>query len=209
MEGDSADDLQQSHDDGPFHGSLPADHPMLQQAQEKLKQQLLAIKQRLEEELQERKYAIKVPLATQTAIRHVEHKCSQMYMLTSTSTFLFTAHLHILQARSFCGMQPTDFAVQAAQEERLNLGVELYGFQQQLAQIQKIRQESESKAAQLAAEREEEEPALVGLRQQAAQNAQKLDAQKAEVRAHLKPLSIKCPLNGTVVPILSGPLPVL
>ena len=55
------EELQESPDDVPFHGSLPADHPMLQQAQEKLKEQLLATKQRLEEELQERKYAIKVP----------------------------------------------------------------------------------------------------------------------------------------------------
>ena len=56
------EELQESPDDAPFHGSLPADHPMLRQAQEKLKEQLLATKQRLEEELQERRYAIKVPL---------------------------------------------------------------------------------------------------------------------------------------------------
>ena len=58
----TVEELQESADDVPFHGSFPADHPMLQQAQEKLKEQLLATKQRLEEELQERKYAIKVPL---------------------------------------------------------------------------------------------------------------------------------------------------
>lgn len=59
--------LQQSHDDARFHGSLPADHPMLQQAQDKLKEQILATKKRLEEELQERKYAIKVRRHAQTA----------------------------------------------------------------------------------------------------------------------------------------------
>ena len=76
--------------------------------------------------------------------------------------------------------------LQAAQEKRLNLGVELYGFQQQLAQLQKTCQEAESKAAQLAAEREVEEPILVEMREQAAKNAKALMAQKAEVRVHLK-----------------------
>ena len=106
-------------------------------------------------------------------------------------------------------MQQGEFAVQAAQEERLNLGVELYGFQQQLAHIHKKRQDSECKAAQLANEREEEEPALVGLRQQAAQKAKKLQAQKAEVGIILKPPLIWCPLNGTGLPIMSEALPVL
>ena len=78
-------------------------------------------------------------------------------------------------------------AVQAAQEKRLNLGVELYGFQQQLAQLQKTCQETESKAAQLAAEREREEPVLVGLREQAAKNAKDLVARKAEVRRMTPP----------------------
>ncbi len=79
------------------------------------------------------------------------------------------------------------FAVQAAQAKRLNLGVELYGFQQQLAQLQKTCQETESKAAQLAAEREREEPILVGLREQAAKNDKDLAAQRAEVRVHQTP----------------------
>ena len=96
------EDLQQSHDEGPFHGSLPADHPLLQQAQEKLKQQLLAIKQRLEEELQERKYAIKVQLAYQAAVHHVQHICSQKYYSTSTSSFFFAAYLHISRIHRIC-----------------------------------------------------------------------------------------------------------
>ena len=85
-------------------------------------------------------------------------------------------------------------AVQAAQEKRLNLGVELYGFQQQLAQLQKTCQETESKAAQLAAEREREEPILVGLQEQAAKDAKKRVAQKAEVRASQDHTSsLQCP----------------
>ena len=46
-----------------YHGGLPADHPVLREAQEKLRQQLLATKKRLEEELQQRQHAIKVPSA--------------------------------------------------------------------------------------------------------------------------------------------------
>ena len=66
------EELQESPDDVPFHGSLPADHPMLQQAQEKLKEQLLATKQRLEEELQERTYAIKVQVPPKPTACHDE-----------------------------------------------------------------------------------------------------------------------------------------
>ena len=83
-------------------------------------------------------------------------------------------------------------AVQAAQAKRLNLGVELYGFQQQLAQLQKTCQETESKAAQLAAEREKEEPDLVRLREQAACNAKKLVAQREEVSAPETPIWHMC-----------------
>lgn len=51
---------QDSDRDAAFLNALASDHPLLQQAQERLQSQLLATKQRLEEELQERKYAIKV-----------------------------------------------------------------------------------------------------------------------------------------------------
>jgi len=75
-------------------------------------------------------------------------------------------------------------AVQAAQEIRLNLGVELYGFQQQLAQLQKKLEETESKTAQLAAEWVREEPELMRLRQQEIEDVKELEAQRAEVYLH-------------------------
>jgi len=94
MDDSSEPQQDESYDEAPFHGSLPPDHPMLQQAQDKLKEQLLATKQRLEEELRERQYAIKVLSPIKAAIhhehsiwqgsillrltnRHVSHICSQ------------------------------------------------------------------------------------------------------------------------------------
>lgn len=71
--------------------------------------------------------------------------------------------------------------LQATQERRLNLGVELYGHQQHLAQLQTGLGQTKSRVLELAASRLKEEAETMELRQQAEKGAAGLETQEAEV----------------------------
>lgn len=90
------------------------DHPLLARAQDALKQQLLSEKQRLQEELREKTIMLNV-----RGPASVLHTCIQRTAQAEAET-----RLHCL------------FSLQNAQGKRENIGVELYGFQQNLAKLQ-------------------------------------------------------------------------
>ena len=74
--------------------------------------------------------------------------------------------------------------LQTAEERRLNLGVELYGYQQQLAQVHAGFEQSRSQVLELATRRQNEEPVSADMRQQVEKNAASLEANRADVSAH-------------------------
>jgi hypothetical protein len=161
-----------------YHGGLPADHPVLREAQEKLRQQLLATKKRLEEELRQRQHAIKVPSA-------------DIACCSSSKSSLYPGSHHVSpigQCRTPASWRVWNANLdgrhqQASQECRLNLGVELYGFQQQLARLLTSVKEKESKVEELAVERKEEEAEIAKLCERADKGTKDLEAKRAEVSA--------------------------
>ena len=71
--------------------------------------------------------------------------------------------------------------LQAAEERRLNFGVELYGYQQQLAQVQAGLEQSRSQVLELATRRQHEEPVSAKMRHDVEKNAESLEADRADV----------------------------
>ena len=63
--------------------------------------------------------------------------------------------------------------------------MELYGFQQQLAQLLTSVKEKEKNVEELAVERQEEEAEIAKLREQADKGTKDLEAKRAEVSARL------------------------
>lgn len=164
-----------------YHGGLPADHPILREAQEKLRQQLLATKKRLEEELRQRQHAIKVPSANIA-------RCSSSKSNLYPGLHPVSPVGHFRASASWKGAWYAKIGgwnLQASQERRLNLGVELYGFQQQLAQLLTSVKEKEKNVEELAVERQEEEAETAKLREQADKGTKDLEAKRAEVSARL------------------------
>ena len=71
--------------------------------------------------------------------------------------------------------------LQAAEERRLNLGVELYGYQQQLAEVNAGLEQNRTKVRELATRRETEEPISAKMRKEVEENAAGLEATRADV----------------------------
>lgn len=102
------------------NGAMNPDHPLLARAQEALKRQLQANKFRLEEDLREKRNALKVLLT----------KDGGMHLRVLLLPVLTRAHAVQLYNYAWT------LVPQAAKDKRENIGVELYGFQQNLAKLQ-------------------------------------------------------------------------
>ena len=74
--------------------------------------------------------------------------------------------------------------MQAAEERRLNLGVELYSYHQQLAQLHTDLEQSRSQVLELATRRQKEEPDSAKMRQEIEKNAASLEANRTDVSLH-------------------------
>ena len=136
--------------DGEDVAALPPDHPLLQRAQEALFQQLQATKLRLQEELRERRQALKARSIT----------CSG----AGPQSSLWRQHAEPLFA-------PPPLCTQDAKAAREAAGVELYGFQQHLARLQLSLERSAERCAEVAAERGAAEAAARQAARQAADEA--------------------------------------
>lgn len=113
----------QAGGDGGELAALPPDHPLLRRAQEALHRQLADQKLRLQEELRERKKALKVGAAGAGC-------CS------CWAAAVVFSPCHPTASPPHHSNTPTLPLLQDAKQRREDVGVELYGFQQQLAKLQ-------------------------------------------------------------------------
>ena len=91
--------------------------------------------------------------------------------------------------------------LQAAEERRLNFGVELYGYQQQLAQVLAGVEQSRSQVLELATRRQKEEPISAKMRHDVEKNAESLEADRADVSLFMAPARCAlCPTHCGVTP---------
>ena len=143
--------------------ALPPDHPLLRRAQEALHRQLAEQKLRLQEELRERKKALKVgrggcwalavpgALCGRRCLPHFMRKHSQPLLLSHPCVAL-------------CLPNP----LQDAKQKREDVGVELYGFQQHLAKLQLALERAGDEHAAVAGQRVEADGTLAALRAEVA-----------------------------------------
>ena len=144
---------------------LAPDHPLLQQAQAALTFQLEERKLYLQEQLRERSQGVKVRRLLDAG------DCT----LPSAVLKEHESNLHVLQD---------------AKQERENLGVEMYGFQQHLTRVQKELQKAKQSTVELSLTRHSTEEHVSCLHKQADEESSLLQNERDKV--HTQCYTIHC-----------------
>ncbi len=163
--------------------ALPPDHPLLRRAQEALHRQLAEQKLRLQEELRERKKALKVGAGGWWVLH-------MLGMAVATPAPPSPALPPPLSS-------PHTTPLQDAKQRREDVGVELYGFQQQLAKLQLALERAGDAHTAAAAQRAEADGQLAALRAEVAA------AEAAAVAEEARAEELQSQLDGLAATLLA------